>query len=39
LTSDGNVGFDDMSGVMGSGFRYKGQENILFEGALMIARS
>lgn len=36
LTSDGNVGFDDMSGVMGSGFRYKGEENILFEGALML---
>jgi len=36
LTNDGNIGFDDMTGIRGSGFRYKGAENVLFEGALMV---
>ncbi len=36
LTNDGNVGFDDMDGVLGSGFRYRGSENILFEGAFLL---
>ncbi len=36
LTNDGNIGFDDMDGVRGSGFRYKGSENVLFEGAFML---
>ena len=35
LSSDGNIGFDDMSGVTGSGFRFRGQENVLFEGAFL----
>jgi serine protease len=36
LSSDGNIGYDDMSGVTGSGFRYKGMESVLFEGAFMV---
>ncbi len=36
VTNDGNIGFDDLSGITGSGFRYKGQENVLFEGAMLI---
>ena len=36
MTNDGNIGFDDMDGVLGSGFRYKGSESVLFEGAFML---
>ncbi len=36
MTNDGNVGFDDMNGVRGSGFRYNGSENVLFEGAFLL---
>ncbi|MCB2205166.1 S8 family serine peptidase [bacterium] len=36
LTNDGNLGYDDLSGVTGSGLRYKGQEDVLFEGALIV---
>ncbi|MBR9976348.1 MAG: S8 family serine peptidase [Bacteroidetes bacterium] len=36
LTNDGNLGFDDMDGVLGSGFRYKESESVLFEGAFML---
>jgi hypothetical protein len=36
IASDGNIGYDDMSGVTGSGFRYKGQESVLFEGAFLV---
>jgi serine protease len=36
LTNDGNIGFDDMDGVRGSGFRFRGSENVLFEGAFML---
>lgn len=36
LTNDGNLGFDDMDGVLGSGFRYKGSESVMFEGAFML---
>ena len=36
LTSDGNVGFDDLSSVTGSGMRYRDNENVLFEGAFMM---
>lgn len=36
LTNDGNLGFDDMDGILGSGFRYKGSESIMFEGAFML---
>ncbi|MDT8322649.1 MAG: S8 family peptidase [Bacteroidota bacterium] len=36
VTNDGNIGFDDLSGVTGSGLRYKGRENVLFEGAMIL---
>jgi len=36
LTNDGNVGFDDLSSVTGSGMRYLDNENVLFEGAFMM---
>jgi subtilisin family serine protease len=36
VTNDGNIGFDDLSGITGSGLSYKGRENVLFEGAMMI---
>ena len=36
LTNDGNLGFDDMDGILGSGFRYKGSESVMFEGAFML---
>lgn len=36
VTNDGNIGFDDLSGITGSGFSYKGRENVLFEGAMIL---
>ncbi len=37
VTNDGNIGFDDFSGLRGKGFIYKNNTfNVLFEGALMI---
>lgn len=36
LTNDGNLGYDDLSGVLGSGFRYRDSESIMFEGATMM---
>jgi serine protease len=36
ITSDGNIGYDDLSGVTGTGFRYKGNESVLFEGAFLV---
>lgn len=36
LTNDGNIGFDDLSGVLGSGLRYRESENVVFEGATMM---
>jgi hypothetical protein len=40
VTSAGNIGFNDYSdNLQGTGFRYKNEENILFEGALMFGRS
>ncbi|MBN1446500.1 MAG: S8 family serine peptidase, partial [Bacteroidetes bacterium] len=36
LTNDGNIGFDDLSSVTGSGLRYLDYENILTEGALIV---
>lgn len=39
INSIGNIGFNDYpSNMQGVGFTYKGSENILFEGALMIGR-
>ncbi|MCK6604992.1 MAG: S8 family serine peptidase [Ignavibacteriaceae bacterium] len=38
ITSRGNLGFDDYpNNTKGSGFKYNGGNNMLFEGALMIA--
>ncbi len=38
ITSRGNLGFDDYpNNTKGSGFKYNGSNNLLFEGALMIA--
>ncbi|MDH7516520.1 MAG: S8 family serine peptidase [Bacteroidota bacterium] len=37
VSNDGNIGFDDFSGVRGKGFIYRNNgANVLFEGALMI---
>ena len=37
ISNDGNIGFDDFSGVRGKGFIYRGNGvNVLFEGGLMI---
>ncbi|MFZ1729193.1 MAG: S8 family peptidase [Bacteroidota bacterium] len=36
MTNDGNIGFDDMDGIRGSGLRYKGSESVMFEGAFML---
>ncbi|MFA6233745.1 MAG: S8 family peptidase [Bacteroidota bacterium] len=36
MTNDGNLGFDDMDGIRGSGFRYKGSESVMFEGAFAL---
>lgn len=38
LSNDGNLGFDDFTGLRGSGFMYqKNGHKVMFEGALMIA--
>ncbi|MDX9759673.1 MAG: S8 family serine peptidase [Bacteroidota bacterium] len=36
LTNDGNLGFDDMDGILGSGFSYRDSKSIMFEGAFLL---
>lgn len=36
LTNDGNLGFDDMDGILGSGFKYRDSKSIMFEGAFLL---